>query len=329
MNRSLFAVTTALALGVPSFAHAGTGEAEAQRIQALQVRAEQSLAGKTGTDAYALARARAWLDLALDELYEDDRTGIVQAATLEAEKLLAHPQAALPFTMPAATSLPGAEVVREDLWNRISAMHASPDFGCAARQLGQLEVLMYWAGHEKWESGWSHARPYAEQAENQAYDAETAIRQCEAARPANKPATAAAPAAASPAPLMVEHFTFSTDALFEFGKDGIEHLVAGGERKLGALANSLKAWKSIEKIEITGYTDRLGSSQYNDRLSRQRAEHVRDYFVAQGLSADRVATSGRGESDPLVDCRGTRKTPGLIACLQPNRRVEITVHGAK
>lgn len=325
MKRFLTASSSALFF-LACQALADNTDTEAQKIQALQLKAEHALAGRTGSEAYAPVKARAFLDLALDELYEDDQTGIVQAAMAEADKLLANPELALPFSMPAKPLLPGSEAIREDLWNRIAAMHASPDFGCAARQLGQLEVLLNWAGHEKWESGWSHAKPYVEQVENQTYDAEMAIRQCESQSMASsKPAEKSAPT-----PMVtIEHYTFSTDALFKFNKDGVEHLVAGGEQKLRALTNSLRKWKSIEKIEIIGHTDRLGSDSYNDELSGRRAKHVRDYLVERGLSADVILANGHGKSEPLVHCNGMKKTTRLISCLQPNRRVDITVTGIR
>lgn len=324
MNRSLFLITIALAFSLSNCAFAETNEVDAKHIQTLQVKAEHMLAGKEGADVYGLAKARALLDLALDEFYEDDRTGIIQAAIAEGEKLLTHPESALPFSIPTSPQLPGSEVIRDDLWNRIGTMHASPDFGCVARQLGQLEVLLNWAGHEKWESGWSHAKPYVEQAENLTYDAEITIKQCEAQRLAEerveKPSKA-------PVTLTVEHYTFSTDALFKYGKEGIEHLVAGGERKLGTLASTLRKWESIDKIEIIGHTDRLGSDAYNEKLSQRRAEHVRAYLAGHRLPAEIMIASGHGEREPLVHCNGTGKKPSLIDCLQPNRRVDITVTG--
>ena len=66
-----------------------------------------------------------------------------------------------------------------------------------------------------------------------------------------------------------------------------------------------------------------GSAAYNQRLSQRRAEAVRDYLVAQGLPAARLQAQGKGASEPKVrDCR-QKVRKDLVACLAPNRRVEL------
>ena len=57
-------------------------------------------------------------------------------------------------------------------------------------------------------------------------------------------------------------------------------------------------------------------------LSARRAEAVRDYLVARGVAASLISAEGRGSSEPVVECTRERG-PALIACLAPNRRVEI------
>jgi outer membrane protein OmpA-like peptidoglycan-associated protein len=54
---------------------------------------------------------------------------------------------------------------------------------------------------------------------------------------------------------------------------------------------------------------------------------VRDLFVRGGVSMGVIRTVGAGERYPVVHCEGTRTTPALVECLQPNRRVEIEVVG--
>jgi OmpA-OmpF porin, OOP family len=328
MNISPLLMTLALAFSLSNCAFAEASEVDAQHIQTLQIGAEHMLAGKTGAESYGLAKARALLDLALDEYYEDDRTGIIPAATAEAEKLLAHPESALPFNVPTSPQLPGTEVIRDDLWNRVAAMHDSQDFGCAARQIGQLEVLLIWAGHEKWESGWSHAKPYVEQAENLTYDAEMDIRHCADARLASMPKPVAVPIPTPAAVVTVERYTLQTDTLFAFDKSGIEHLVQGGQSKLGHLIQSLKRWKRIDKIEVVGFTDRIGREAYNNSLSLRRATNVKQY-IGDAIAGVKIEASGKGENDPVVQCEGHGRTKALISCLQPNRRVEIVVTGER
>ena len=69
-------------------------------------------------------------------------------------------------------------------------------------------------------------------------------------------------------------------------------------------------------VQITGHTDSQGSDAINNPLSKDRADAVRDYLVAQGVPATRISTAGRGEHQPIADnttAEGRAK----------NRRVEI------
>lgn len=54
------------------------------------------------------------------------------------------------------------------------------------------------------------------------------------------------------------------------------------------------------KVEIEGYTDFVGSKEYNQKLSVERAESVKAYLVSKGIKADRLTTVGYGESSPVV-----------------------------
>jgi outer membrane protein OmpA-like peptidoglycan-associated protein len=79
-------------------------------------------------------------------------------------------------------------------------------------------------------------------------------------------------------------------------------------------------------VLVTGHTDRLGSDAYNQDLSLRRANAVRDYLVFKGVPRDRIETLGMGEKQPVVQC-DQKDRKALIACLAPNRRVEVEVKG--
>jgi len=80
---------------------------------------------------------------------------------------------------------------------------------------------------------------------------------------------------------------------------------------------------SIENISIIGHTDSTGTESYNQTLSENRAKTVGDYLINEkGFSAEQIATSGKGESEPAVS-NATRA--GRIE----NRRVEIQIAGKK
>jgi OOP family OmpA-OmpF porin len=134
------------------------------------------------------------------------------------------------------------------------------------------------------------------------------------------------PPAPPPAPRKV---TFSADSLFAFDKAVVK---PEGKRELDKLAADLRG-VDFDVITVTGHTDRIGSHAYNMKLSTRRAEAVKNYLVASaGIPAGRIAARGTDGSDPVTkpgDCKGKKVTKALIACLQPDRRVEVEVSGTK
>ena len=93
---------------------------------------------------------------------------------------------------------------------------------------------------------------------------------------------------------------------------------------LDALADKLKdaEW---DRLDITGYTDRIGTDAYNQHLSEQRAWAVARYLVDKGVPLGKLKVVGRGERDSLLkagECKDLAREE-LIVCLQKDRRVEI------
>jgi len=127
-----------------------------------------------------------------------------------------------------------------------------------------------------------------------------------------------------------ERFQLGADALFAFDKSGPGDILPEGRRQLDELAVKLKgAYKRLDSITIVGHTDRLGSEAYNQRLSMARAATVRDYLAARGLPQGALRAHGVGEAQPAVQCADSQPRAALIACLQPNRRVELEVRGER
>ena len=135
------------------------------------------------------------------------------------------------------------------------------------------------------------------------------------------------PTAKKPEPT-VKRYTLGADALFAFDRSGLSDLNPKGKYDLDNLATQLKQFDQLNSVKITGHTDYLGSDAYNLRLSEQRAQTVRQYFIAQGLPANKIYAVGMGESQAVKQCASTGNRSALIACLQPNRRVEVEVDGS-
>lgn len=139
-------------------------------------------------------------------------------------------------------------------------------------------------------------------------------------------------AEAPPAPRVVvplKRVQYAAESLFTFAASAVR---PEGKAALDGFSDEL-AGMQYDSITVEGHTDRLGSTAFNEKLSMQRAEAVKDYLVqSRGLTAGKVAAVGKGESEPTsatADCKGNAQTAKLIACLQPDRRVEIEVAGTR
>jgi OmpA-OmpF porin, OOP family len=130
---------------------------------------------------------------------------------------------------------------------------------------------------------------------------------------------------AQPAPPTAKPITISAKELFDYDKAILKpEGKAAIDREVIA---KLKEAGPIKQILITGHTDRLGSQQYNQKLSEKRAEVVKSYLVAQGLPVDKIETMGAGKTQPVPGVKCDDKLPKkkLIACLAPHRRFTIEV----
>ena len=148
-----------------------------------------------------------------------------------------------------------------------------------------------------------------------------------AAAPAPAPVAAApAPVPAPPPPMKV---TFSADSLFDFDKATVK---PEGKQALDKLAGDLRNMQ-YDAIKVTGHTDRIGSHAYNLKLSSRRADAVAAYLTsAGGIAPAKIRTEGVDGLNPvtkLADCKGNKRSAKLVACLQPDRRVEVEVTATK
>jgi outer membrane protein OmpA-like peptidoglycan-associated protein len=305
----------ALLLCAAPLSHAGeeAPPAKLQQIETLQRRAEKLVFDALDPASYHLAKARAWLDLALSEYHEKDTTGILESAVGQAESLLdALDSKSTSVSMRMPQQTPGSETVRPDLWDKIAALKGLEKFPCGQRPLATAEVYLVWAGHEFHEEGQSHAESYMRAVENLVYEAKVAIDNCVDV-PAQTP--------------LLSVTTLSGDALFAFDQSTLN---PNALWRLDNVVENIRKVKQLEEVMLVGHTDHMRSDrkeERNQQLSERRAETIKKYLVNKGIPADKIRTKGAGSSQPVVQCPANQSRAKQIACLQPNRRVEIILRG--
>lgn len=104
------------------------------------------------------------------------------------------------------------------------------------------------------------------------------------------------------------------------------------DKFLGGLGKATKARGpvAIGAVIVTGHTDRIGSLNYNMKLSERRAITVKDYIVSKGVDQKLIFWEGKGPKQPIPVtkfCDNKMKRKQLIECLAPNRRVTVEVVG--
>lgn len=180
-------------------------------------------------------------------------------------------------------------------------------------------------------SGWSPALAVAE------CDPDLAPKPRPKPAPAT-PAPAMKPRPAMPAPALKPaakpaaapkrcdaNVTLQSDQLFALGK---ADLSAGARARLDKdVVARLASCARVDAVVIEGHTDRLGSQQYNQKLSERRAESVKKYLASKGVDANKIETIGMGKTVPAKFCPDTKNRKALIECLAPNRRAIISIKG--
>ena len=113
---------------------------------------------------------------------------------------------------------------------------------------------------------------------------------------------------------------FPDAALFEFGKSDLK---PEGKEKIQEYREQAKEELGrADKVIIIGYTDNVGTPDYNSKLSLQRAEAVRDALISLGADPKKLQVSGAGEAKPIAD-NSTEEGRAK------NRRVEVGVIGVE
>jgi outer membrane protein OmpA-like peptidoglycan-associated protein len=106
------------------------------------------------------------------------------------------------------------------------------------------------------------------------------------------------------------------DVLFDFNKYTLK---PEAREKLAKISGIVLAYPDL-KLDIEGHTDSIGSDEYNQKLSEERAASVRGYLISSGVKPDNVAAVGLGKANPVAD--NSTATGRKL-----NRRVEMVVSG--
>jgi outer membrane protein OmpA-like peptidoglycan-associated protein len=107
-----------------------------------------------------------------------------------------------------------------------------------------------------------------------------------------------------------------SDVLFDFNKYTLK---TEAREKLAKVSGILLAYPGL-KLQVEGYTDNIGSDEYNQKLSEQRAGGVREYLVSQSVQDANITAQGYGKTNPIAD-------NSTNAGRAQNRRVQLVVSG--
>ena len=133
------------------------------------------------------------------------------------------------------------------------------------------------------------------------------------------------PPAPPPAPKRCDFAsTFTNDQTFAFNKAVLSDQAKA--RIDSEIMPKLSTCAKVELLVITGHADKIGSQQYNQKLSEKRADAVAAYLKSKGVTAT-VETLGMGKTQPIKACDDKLKRKDLIECLTPNRRVVVEGRG--
>ncbi len=93
------------------------------------------------------------------------------------------------------------------------------------------------------------------------------------------------------------------------------------------VVNYIGSLASLSSVKLVGYADFIGSAAYNEKLSERRAQAVAAKLEQAGVDASKMSIGFMGESAPVANCTG--RGAELIACLRPDRRVDVEIMGQK
>ena len=123
-----------------------------------------------------------------------------------------------------------------------------------------------------------------------------------------------------------DKLSLSAGGLFALSSNKIK---PSGQDKLDEMVEHLKGMQ-YDTVLVVGHTDPTGPKAMNDKLSKQRAQAVKQYLISKGVDPKRIKTEGKGGAEPVAKTQNCDSLPRAekIACYAPDRRVDIEVVGA-
>jgi outer membrane protein OmpA-like peptidoglycan-associated protein len=291
--------------------------------------AEAAGAGKYAPDSMAAARADLDNAVKLAEKKHDDKQSItyareaVQASEdarimtirkIKAEDEEAQRAARVQAEQNAEEAQQRAEQAREQAEQAQAAQQQAAQAQQEAAQRAQAEA----AQRAQAEAAATAARAQAQRAQQAQQEAEQRSQQLAAqeqqARERLKQQLSAVLETRETARGLIMEMP---DVLFDFNKYTLK---PAAREKLAKVSGILLAHPDL-KVQVEGYTDSIGSEEYNQKLSEERAGSVKDYLVSQNVHDNNVSAEGFGKNDPIAD---NSNAVGRAK----NRRVELVVSGA-
>lgn len=132
-----------------------------------------------------------------------------------------------------------------------------------------------------------------------------------------QPVTEAAP---------LKRFT-SNNVLFNFNRSSANDVVGGSVAIDNLVADINNNIKEVKQVKVVGYADRIGRADANLALSQARAKTIATVLATRGIPAEVISSEGQGATNTFVTCTGIGKNQQVISCLEPNRRVVVSVTG--
>lgn len=282
-----------------------------------------------GTEAenYYLVKAQAWLDFAMHEYYENDRTPVIENALAQAYLLIKQMEAADSQISMDTIIIPESVRLREDLWKIAAQLKQHQGFACAAAPIAEMEVRLVWAGHEHQELGWRHAREHFAAAERLAKKAQKLADNCfcppeekpcpmlvaEETPKAEQPKDKAIPLDNKP---LLRLVNVPRNVHFALDKSNIN---TKATLVLDKVVKILEAYPHMN-IRLVGHTDSRASKAYNLALSERRAKSVLNYLINKGVDSSRMGIRGEGFND-------LKTAEDELIAHALSRRVEIEYFG--